>query len=472
MCNRNLFTGIVKDENDVTELLVNMMQQKFFRDICLRWLLKEFIACPRTIEALINEIEAKDIRTQYNTISGRPDIVIRSDNCHFLIENKIHVNTDLTPDQKEGYAHIFNDNARYKGLLFLIPREYSHLGSINDVMDKLKHTNIKIDVAYWDNLLSYLYKQEVGEVSDCYKDAMIQMETVIDNMTVFDTRLTSYETAMLYSPHQITDIYERISKIKEILANYSNKSLLNPEWSEDKFGIGYFYNKRKNFIGFGPSVSNPYCFFAYSFESDKPVNGIRSELDKSTGTYWNYYPIKIEDFDNMREKSTIDAIGAVVNNKDLTSVTNIEDDGVLLKMEMDTRATYSLAEKIIKLCTLFVVSNRKLKFSHSQANHEGVGCYFDLENHSGDSRCFIGYGPGESVEKNLYVSIKSSVEKQAEPPFFMIDKWLCCPIEKSCLFYADLKTQQEMFNVAASKALELAELALAKGVLDKNEEEK
>ena len=30
MSNRNLFSRIVKNENDVTELLVSLMQQKFF----------------------------------------------------------------------------------------------------------------------------------------------------------------------------------------------------------------------------------------------------------------------------------------------------------------------------------------------------------------------------------------------------------------------------------------------------------
>ena len=362
---RNLFTGIVKDENDVTELLVNMMQHKFFRDICLRWLLKEFIACPRTIESLINEIEAKDIKTQYNTLLGRPDIVIENEQCFFIIENKRKNSTQSTEDQRKLYPGIVNGKSKpYSGIIFLVPRDYQL------ELDKEVYKTVNWRELHWDDLLSYLYKQEVGEVSDCYKDAMIQMETVIDNAIIVDTRLTSYETAMLYSPHQITEIYKRSSKIKEILGNYSNDSLKKSDWNEDKFGIGYFYNNsRKQFIGFGPSVSNPDCFFAYSFESDKPVNGIRSELDKSTGTYWNYYPIKIEDWDNI-DSCLTNQINNVVGNNYTVSITDIEDDGVLLKMEMDTRATYSLAEKILELASIFIESKNETVHSLSNDNSE------------------------------------------------------------------------------------------------------
>lgn len=438
MSGRNLFTGIVKNENDVTELLVNLMQQKFFRDICLRWFLKDSISCPRTIESIVQDTEAYDITTQYwskdtdkdtdiDKDKGIPDIRIQNSSienvkCSMLIENKIHVGTELTDHQKKGdYCDLIDSNANYKVCFFLIPRYYQFEWQIKQIPEK-NHQSVEIVIVYWDDFLAYLNKQQVGEISYVYKDALEQMQNVIDYSIIIDTRLLPHEQAILSSQW----VHGILNNVDEILENIPSGS---GSQSVSKNGIGYY--KGHNFIGLSPKVKNVDYFLAESSFS-KVKNGDYSEWSDSEDGYWNYRKLK----------------------KD---VSKLIPDNPLSKYiyQQKVLAIYTFADKIVELCRQYIRCNadQKFKFVVEMKNAAGIGCYFNIEepHYPPDADYFIGFDPEKG---NLYLSQKDTTKIDDEDMKDGDFWWHPVLMNKTCLYYDDLAQQQRAFNKEAKKALE------------------
>lgn len=122
---KNIFHNLVKNENNFTELFVNFLQIDEFRSVFIKFL-KEKLD--------INNLDFtyEDITTQYTDGDCRPDIVIKNEQFHILIENKTKINTAPTTNQSEGaYNKMLSDSLTSK-LIYIVPRLYKYRDKIKD----------------------------------------------------------------------------------------------------------------------------------------------------------------------------------------------------------------------------------------------------------------------------------------------------------------------------------------------------
>jgi hypothetical protein len=139
----NIFTNILRYENNVSSLIVNLSRYELFK--------KELI------DFLELGIDYKDINIDTevplqlkrdNKTCGRIDIMIfdKEDN-QYLIENKITNYRALTKNQEDEnyYIEYINKTKAAKKLLFLIPKNYEHLETIRSIKNNSKK---KVEIKY------------------------------------------------------------------------------------------------------------------------------------------------------------------------------------------------------------------------------------------------------------------------------------------------------------------------------------
>lgn len=154
---RNLFHGIVTNENTFTELICNLFQYESFAKYFINFL----------------EYEHHDISfnidSQISTNNGRPDILLKNENCSVFIEIKID-NASLTINQPEGYLlELQKRKESNKALFFIIPKNYMHEQDLRKRIkqnDKYKQVSIK----YWDDFVKKYKKDEDVKKMPLYKE--------------------------------------------------------------------------------------------------------------------------------------------------------------------------------------------------------------------------------------------------------------------------------------------------------------
>jgi hypothetical protein len=253
----NIFYRIAKeDENSTTEMLVNLLRYKFFRDICL----KRF-GIPKKI---YDNIDSENITTlNYFEDVGIPDICIKGDKSLYYVENKIRVDTDLQESQITTYPERIAEFKAIEhntgGYIFLIPRGYIHRDKID--MVKKKYSFIKR--IYWDKFLSDMSKLEIEKCSLIFKESLEYLRDVILGIPE-DLTLTNYEVALMYNPKDIFNVlslleknWKLIRKIKSfILEKYGDIFSFSTE-QNDINGMGVHLNSTKGvtvFCGLNPCI--------------------------------------------------------------------------------------------------------------------------------------------------------------------------------------------------------------------------
>lgn len=174
---RNLFYRIVDNENSFTELFVNILQIDAYRKVLISFFREQL--SDQSID-----FSFEDITTQMESDgNGRPDIEIKNNNIHILIENKIDRKRELTDNQENNnYQLIFNcsDNS-IKHLFYFVPRYYNH----KNLIPTISQTSI----VEWEDFIEF-FKQRVDLKRDivfdhftnlcdelfCYKKIELKME--------------------------------------------------------------------------------------------------------------------------------------------------------------------------------------------------------------------------------------------------------------------------------------------------------
>lgn len=171
----NIFDNIVKNEDTLTYLLVNMLRMKKFREAFLEVVFKKTENDLKEITVDLNKIKIdyNDITAQHNTVeNGRPDIVIENDDVSYFIEVKVSKSTGLTDNQPVGYLQeLLQKNQKNKGLILLAPRGYKHLKVYteglknknrlftNEIVWKSIINQIEIDeLELWNPIISEFHK--------------------------------------------------------------------------------------------------------------------------------------------------------------------------------------------------------------------------------------------------------------------------------------------------------------------------
>src|SRR5665213_1353756 len=135
-----IFDNVVRNENDHTNLLRNLMVRHPGIAACVLQSLTK-----RDISEL--HAASFEIGTQksFSGAEGReiPDIVVEGSAFRCLIEAKIDPALPLTPNQAKGYQSCFTPDADCH-LVFLVPREWKHRAVAENVQTLLPRVSVWI----------------------------------------------------------------------------------------------------------------------------------------------------------------------------------------------------------------------------------------------------------------------------------------------------------------------------------------
>jgi hypothetical protein len=299
----NIFYKLTREnENSITELFCNLLRTKFIRHICLK-----FIEIPETI---IKTINIENITTQKYLDEGIPDIIIKNDNCYYIIENKIRKKTELQDSQKNSYIERLEkekgkNNKKDVAYIFIVPKEYD-TNEIECLKEELKekHGDNFIRFYHWEEYLKYLLDFEIQKESPIINESLNYFIKVISNKTSLydeDTTLTPYEVAMLYN---LKDVYESLNLCNKILSKI--KSLEKDFLDFDKnLKPGYEYtDTKRNGIG---------KYFHYNGKEDAIFIGLNLNLMR----------YNIVDIHDITKKAEDYVFSMAFKKKDLKSELNI-----------------------------------------------------------------------------------------------------------------------------------------------------
>jgi hypothetical protein len=227
----NIFNSIVCNENTFTELLVNMLGYKTFRDLFIKFALP-------SVET--KNITHSNISTQVSYGNNRPDIVICTDEYEIFIEIKTSNTTTLTNNQPENYYKtLVTSKAKFRALVFLHPNNYNHLDNYTERLEKVKKHTTENDIytneLTWSNFYDKIIDAELNiwnpiiqEFCNLLQDWFIPKKITITNSNLINMFTT--ETAKTI--RKIIEIVDQIGfelpknnieitkKRKEILHEY------------------------------------------------------------------------------------------------------------------------------------------------------------------------------------------------------------------------------------------------------------
>ena len=295
----NIFCRLTKgDENSITELLVNLMGHKYFRDD----LLELFSINKKVAE----NIDFDHITTQlsYGDI-GRPDIIIENEECIVFIENKINKSADLQQSQITTYPEEIKErNKNFKKLLFLVPKNYCHINKIMEISRKYDF----IHIIYWEDVITYIHKKEYSKNNPVIMDAVRFIEGKIiheDYQLIF----TSREIAYMYTTRDLIESNKLLLKMPKIIQDCDdyifskiNKNIFQPsDHSHDKNGIGKYIKYNSNFdrnifygLCFALVEAKPEAddyIFSLSIREDILEENKIADLDSVKSDDWYYFKV-------------------------------------------------------------------------------------------------------------------------------------------------------------------------------------
>ncbi len=269
----NIFFRLVRDEQTLTELLCNMLNYKIIKDIFFGVIFDKQIP---------NNIDYNNIHFPYPLYNKSiPDLAIINDDLECLIEIKVKIRTELTPNQPGGYLQYLNECAKKKKLLiFLIPKGYKYEEHIKTYIEE--NQNLKIE--YWETFYEKLKDNEIYELNKIFKDFMDILEIFFlpkkisfsnhEIEYMFDQKNCENEK-IYFNKEEITmsnntniptiimklrDIIDEVNKILSI--NYCTKK----RDAKDEYGI-YFFKNSDN------KIAQLYLGIWYPFwqAQDKPL---------------------------------------------------------------------------------------------------------------------------------------------------------------------------------------------------------
>ena len=164
----NIFFGLVRSENAMTELFCNFLRFKAFRDAFLSLFLEKDV---------MNCVSFSNCSTQ-NPLPedrGTPDLAINDDsNFNILIEVKTG-NTPLTHNQPESYLEYLKDEQQNsKWMIFLVPKDYRYLTELESKIDAFlsQHSKAGINtkILFWQHVIQIIKERELSILSSYFSE--------------------------------------------------------------------------------------------------------------------------------------------------------------------------------------------------------------------------------------------------------------------------------------------------------------
>ncbi|MCX6983526.1 MAG: PD-(D/E)XK nuclease family protein, partial [Lentisphaerae bacterium] len=200
MRNCNVFYRLGNNnENKTTELLVNLMQARFVRNLILE-------KCGLDPD-IVSSLEFEHFTSQYyDAEAGRPDIVIENNKYCIWIENKIYTWTPLQGTQISSYLKALQDNARENKktcfLVYLIPKGYQHERELKEAKEKNPNEKLCIIIHEWESLLENLNQHQVGTWNPIIDHAIKYLSDIILKKEI-GYEFTKEEIVIMMSPKQL-----------------------------------------------------------------------------------------------------------------------------------------------------------------------------------------------------------------------------------------------------------------------------
>lgn len=165
----NVMRSLMRDENSVTRLLVALCQLKPIRDVVVR----KFTGGAFGAES----VRCNEISDQVSIGVGRPDLEMRTEEVHVLVEIKISPWTALQDSQPRNYLEWLNGtnvHAPSRYLVLLTPPEYQPLREFfmrhDEYRAKNPSSNISTLQMDWLQLADALETEELTEAIPYVRD--------------------------------------------------------------------------------------------------------------------------------------------------------------------------------------------------------------------------------------------------------------------------------------------------------------
>jgi len=235
----NIFSGVITNENSMTELLSNFMAYKPFRNAVLSLFLDR---------CQMDSINYQDISTQYVlNNNSRPDMVIINDEYEILFEVKTG-NADLTDNQPTGYLeHLLTVNKNNKWLVLLIPPKYIH----SDEWEKRealflnKNSSICTKIIYWTDILREIERNDINIMGDIFSH---YYQLLLDWFEIERIKFNASEVLLMHD-NIVPDIIIKLDSIVNEVKDYNSKNCSKVKRNIDSGENGlYFYNEKGEYI--------------------------------------------------------------------------------------------------------------------------------------------------------------------------------------------------------------------------------
>ncbi len=201
-----LYRATKENEDSISELLCNLMREKYVRDIFLIHL-----GIPQEI---VKDIKFDDISSQVDLKeNGKPDICLENKDALIYIENKIGRDTQLQANQIYSYPNTLkSSNKKHYQMIYLIPKGYKHLAEIDTVCKG----NGFCKKIFWDDFLINVSKHEIAESNLVFRDCFRFLENKLLSKSI-SIKFKPEEIVIMYNAKDLKTANNFFIKLKQVI---------------------------------------------------------------------------------------------------------------------------------------------------------------------------------------------------------------------------------------------------------------
>lgn len=242
MKERNYFHNVIKNENQLSQLLLNIINN----NLQLRQIVERFFFAKEDVEFDILDSQKRDK-------NGQPDINVELKNGGFAIIEVKTQDSELTRNQPEGYAQKLKERkSKSKHLFFLIPKYYKHEKHLVNRFRVIGETNdIEFKIFYWNDLVKQFIKvtgHSINNNENLLKEIVTHLNEKFgfNNITFETNQIEIMKTNII--PSTILKLNEIVNSL---LKSFSYKDYEWDNSTESGYGGGFaFLYKKSVFVGY------------------------------------------------------------------------------------------------------------------------------------------------------------------------------------------------------------------------------
>ena len=326
---KNIFYGLVTNENSTTELFCNLFQFKPFKTAILELFLER---------DLIERIKFDDCRTQQRLDEcGCPDLIISNDEVEIIFEVKIG-DTSLTDNQPKGYLKHFEKpeitQKKHKWLILLIPDDYYYKEEwgrrvpmkikkemwLERVPIVLPNIDIKIYKIYWTQVIHQIEEYDLPSFSQYFNDFVALLKRWFEREPII---FTNREVKLMFSdevPKVVTKLFAIIDDVhNDISREFGDTIRILHRINEDEAGLYIKNQMNQEFLFFGvwyhfwEKYKRPLCYGVSGKYHPSIVNVFKQSHDKKIQKEEGWFCTWIDENIIQKENCQKDIASLIMN---------------------------------------------------------------------------------------------------------------------------------------------------------------